>query len=89
MDQKEMFKQMLEFNKKSFDNTFNAMTLIQDQNERMVNTMLSQAAWLPEDGKKAIQEWINTYKSGREEFKKAVDEGFKKVEEFFAAKTNE
>lgn len=33
-----------------------------------------------------INDWIKTYKKGREEFKAAADENFKKVESFFASK---
>ncbi|MEW5724756.1 MAG: hypothetical protein AB1896_16710 [Thermodesulfobacteriota bacterium] len=84
MEQKEMFKQMIEFNKKAFDNTFNAMVMFQDQTERMVMTMLDQATWMPEEGKKALTEWTNAYKMGRENFQKAVEESFRKVEDFFS-----
>jgi hypothetical protein len=59
------------------------MVMIQDQTETLANTMLNQATWVPEEGKKAIKEWVDTFKKGREEYKKAVDEAIKKVEEFF------
>ncbi len=83
--QKRLLKQMLDFNKATFDNTFNAMVMLQEQAEKMANTLLEQAVWLPEEGKKAVNEWVNTYKKGREEFKKSVDDGFKKVEEYFGS----
>ena len=83
MDQKQLLKQMIDFNKAAFDNSFNAMVMLQEQTERMANTVLEQATWLPEEGKKAINEWVNAYKKGREDFKKVVDDNFKKVEEFF------
>lgn len=83
MDQKQLFKQMVEFNKAAFDNTFNAMTMLQEQSEQLSNSMLSQASWLPEDGRKAIKEWVQSYKKGREDFKKMADENFKKVLSFF------
>ena len=82
MDQKQIFKQMVDFNKGAFNNAFNAMVMIQDQNETLANTMLNQATWMPEEGKKAIREWVDTFKKGREEYKKTVDEAFKKVEAF-------
>jgi hypothetical protein len=85
MDQKQLFKQMIDFNKSSFDNGFNAMVLIQDQTERAANALLDQATWLPAEGKKAIQDWVKTYKKGREELKKSVDASFKKVEEYFSS----
>ena len=84
MDQKQMAKQMLQFNKTAFDNTFNAMTMVYDQNEKMVGTFLQQASWLPEDGRKAISDWMESYKKGGENFKNLVDENYQKVEDFFA-----
>ena len=85
MDQKEILKQMVAFNKTAFDNSFKTMVMLQEQNEAMVNTFLGQATWLPEEGKKVIDDWVKTYRKGRDDFKKVVDESFKKVEDFFVA----
>ena len=76
-------KQMIDFQKTTFDNSFNAMVLLQDQSEKLARTILEQATWLPEEGRKAIDEWIKTYKKGREDFKKRVEESYMKVENFF------
>ena len=83
MDQKQIFRQMVDFNKGAFNNAFNAMVMVQDQTETLASTMLSQASWMPEEGQKAIREWVDTFKKGREAYKQTVDEAFKKVEEFF------
>ena len=85
MDQRQMFKQMIEFNKTSFDNSFKGMIMLQEQTERMVNTFLEQATWLPEEGKKVIKEWVKAYNKGREEYKKVVDESFERVQDFFSS----
>jgi hypothetical protein len=82
MDQKQLFKQMIDFNKAAFDNTFNAMVMLQEQAERMSSTMLDQATWLPSEGRKAITDWVEAYKKGRENFKKMVDDSFQKVDEY-------
>ncbi len=84
MDQKQIAKQMMEFNKTAFDNTFNAMTVLQDQTEKLVFRFLEKAPWFPEEGKKAVNEWVNTYKKGREDFKNTADESYKKVTDYFA-----
>lgn len=84
MDPKQIAKQMIQFNKTAFDNTFNAMTVLQEQTEKMMGMYLDQAPLLPAEGKKAISEWLKAYKKGREDFKTAVDENYKKVEDFFA-----
>ncbi|NTU49224.1 MAG: hypothetical protein HGA84_09535 [Syntrophobacteraceae bacterium] len=45
---------------------------------------MEQATFLPAEGKKMLNEWVETYKKGRENFKKTVDESFAKVEDYFA-----
>ena len=83
MDQAKIAKQMIDFQKTMFDNTYNAMVLVQEQTERMATTLLDQATWMPAEGRNAIGGWINAFNKGREDFKKGVDENFKRVEDFF------
>lgn len=83
MEQKQIAKQMMEFNKKAFDNSFSAMSAMQDQTEKLVWSFLDKAAWFPEEGKKAINDWMMGCKKGREDFKAAADESYKKVAGFF------
>ena len=84
MEDGKIAKQMIDFHKATFDNTFNAMTILQEQTERMVSMFLEEAPWVPEEGKKVINEWVRAYKKGRLEFKATVDESYKKVDDFFA-----
>ena len=49
----------------------------------MVKRLLDQAPWIPEEGEKTVSEWVKAYKKGREDFKKTVDDNYKKVEDFF------
>ncbi len=77
-------KQMIDFYKSTFDNSFNAMVMLQEQTEKAMKTAMEQATWLPAEGKKVVDEWVKAYKQGREEFKKVVDENFKKVDDFFS-----
>ncbi len=70
--------------KSTFNNTFNALMLLQEQAQRMMDMYLEQASGMPEEGKKAILEWNKAYRKSSEEFKKAVDESFGRIEELFA-----
>ena len=85
MDPKMMAKQVIEFNKTAFDNTFNAMVLLQDQMEKVMSFYVEQNKLFPDEGKKAITEWIKAFKRARDDFKNSVDDNYKKVESFFAA----
>jgi polyhydroxyalkanoate synthesis regulator phasin len=84
MESLKLAKQMIEFNKASFNNAYTAMVAFQEQTERMARTFIDQASWLPEEGKNILDEWLKTLKTGREEYKKTVDESFHKVEDYFA-----
>jgi hypothetical protein len=83
MESGKFAKQMIDFYKSTFDNSFNAMIMIQEQTERTMKTALDQTTWLPAEGKKVVDEWVKAYKQGRDDFRKVVDENFKKVEDFF------
>lgn len=83
MDQKQMFKQIIDFQKNTFDNSFKAMSTLQEQGEKMINVFLEQSPWLPEEGRKSVTEWLQAYKKGREEFKAMVETNFDKVQSYF------
>lgn len=83
MDQKMLFKQMIDFQKATFDNSFKAMTTLQEQGEKMVCMFLDQASWLPDEGKKVVINWIETYRKGRVDFRNSVEENFDKVQKYF------
>jgi polyhydroxyalkanoate synthesis regulator phasin len=83
MDQNAIVKQLIEFQKTTVDNSFNALKMVQEQTEKIARSFLDQANWLPEEGKKVVDQWMNAYKKGQDDYKKVVDENFKKVEDYF------
>jgi len=84
MDQKQIVRQMLEFHKSTFRNSFNAMVMLQDQTEKVMQNLFTQAAWIPDDLKKSVNDWISSYKKGRDQFKIAVDDNFSRIDDFFS-----
>jgi hypothetical protein len=83
MDQKQMLKQMIEFNQAAFNNTFNAMIMLQEQFERVASTVMEQATWLPAEGRSAIENWVQSYKTGRDNYIQYMEESYQQVEKFF------
>lgn len=83
MQPKQILKQMIDFNKAAFDNAFNNMAMLQEQMEKTINIMIGQSTGMTEEGKKAVKEWAAIYKKGFEDYKRTVDENFKRVESFF------
>ena len=86
MDPKLIAKQMIVFNKTAFDNNFRAMQALQEQTERLVNKFWDKSPMFPEEGKKVISDWMTAYKKGCKDFKRVMDDNFKKVEDFFEEK---
>ena len=84
MDMKKMGKQMVDFYKTSFDNSFNTMMMLQEQMDRLDAMYGGQMVNLPEEAKKDMAEWTKSYKKNCTEFKKVVDDGFQKLESFSA-----
>ena len=83
MDQKQIATQMINFNKSTFDSAFNSMVVLQDQTEKMVVSYLDKATWFPEEGRKAVNEWVETYKKARANFKSSYDENYQKMADYF------
>ncbi len=76
-------KQMVEFHKMTFDNSFDSLLILQNQAPQIIRDFMAQASWLPVDGKNAIVEWINSFENGGKAFKHEVDESFERVQAFF------
>lgn len=78
-------KQMIEFQKTTFNNTFSTISMLQDQSEKMINTFLEQNPMMPQQNKDALNEWLKVCKKARDDYKKAIDESFKNLESYFTA----
>jgi hypothetical protein len=85
METSKITKQMIKFQKMSFDNWYSAMSLMQDQAVSTMDTMLGQARWLPADGRDAIQNWVGDIKDERNRFKGYVDNGFVSLEKILTS----
>ena len=86
MDSTQFVKQTLGFQKTIFENSYNAMMVVQDQTEKMMNSYLDQLPWVTEESKSSMKATVDLAKKAREDFKTAVDDGFTKFEEMLEKK---
>ena len=82
MEQVQMTKQFVDNCKAGFEQSYDAMMLMQQQMERMAKVFLDQSVWFPEESKKAYSEWIGYCKKAGQSYKSSVDGGFKMMEGF-------
>ena len=85
MYQDNIAKQIIDFQKTAFDKSYGAMVMLQDQAQVAFNTVLEQTPWVPEEGRKAIDEWIQMSETGRNTFKRLIDDGFETLTGLYAA----
>jgi len=76
-------RQMVEFQKSTFDTTFDAIAGLQDRQEEMLNDMLEKGKLVPDEGKQIIEAWVDTFKKGREDFRDAVETSYNLVDDYF------
>ena len=86
METQAIAKQMIDFQKTVFDNSFNAMVVVQDQTERMMDNFLGQLPWVTGDNRSQMKETVAYTKKARDEFKKAIDDGYTRFQELFDQK---
>ena len=88
MDQSQFAKQMIDFQKTTFDNVYNSMVMLQDHTEKLTSTVFEQATWLPEESSRLVTQWIEIFKKGRNDYKLAVDDIFTKIEDLITAEND-
>jgi hypothetical protein len=86
MNSTQLVKQMIDFQKTTLDNFFNTVVLVQEQGEKMTNTLFEQISWLPEENKRLLDQWMSMAKKGRDDLKSAMDDNFKNVSDLLASK---
>ena len=76
--------QVLDFQKSTFNNTYNTLLKLQEQSEKIADSFMKDNAAIPPESRKILDEWRLVFKKGQSELKKSIDESFNKAESFFA-----
>jgi hypothetical protein len=58
------------------------MIVVQEHTEKMVLDFWRKSEYFPEEGKKVVGGWLQSYKNNLDEFKASVDSRFKLVEDY-------
>jgi polyhydroxyalkanoate synthesis regulator phasin len=86
MEMQKMGKQMINFQKNLFENSYHAMNMVCEQTETMMDGFIKQMPMVPENSKKVMDDVLGFYKKSRDDFKKTIDEGFTRMEDIFIPK---
>jgi hypothetical protein len=82
MEASQITKQVLEFQKGAFSSWFGVLSIVQDQTDLTVDTMLKQTRWMPDEGRQAILGWVSACKEERGRYKAYVEQSFSGIENY-------
>jgi hypothetical protein len=77
-------RQVISFQKDSFDKAFTVADMVQDLMEVWFAAFLEEMKWLPDDGIRFTDEWIGMRKRDRKVFKNLVDQTYEAALSMFA-----
>ena len=80
MNQNSMMKQMVNFQKNSFNVIFNNMAVARTRSVRNTDRLLNYAFWIPEHLKDSTAKYENEFQKICDSYKKISDEYFEKIE---------
>jgi hypothetical protein len=83
MEAEKLAKQMIDFQKTAFNNTFDIVMAVQDQSEKITRSWCEKSGILPDQSKKMMHDWGNVIKKSFGEYKKAVNKSFDMIETCF------
>ena len=78
-------KQMIDLQKTTFDNMYDSMVMLYDHAEKLTLTLFEQANWIPEESSRVVTQWLEILKTGRNDYKSAMDNIFTRMDDVFAA----
>jgi hypothetical protein len=81
MDSK-MIRQILDFNRKAFDDSFKAIVAVQEHTEKMMRVFWEKSTFIPVESQQVVGDWVDAYKNGLDELKTNVDNRFKLIEDY-------
>ena len=82
-------KQMLEFQKNAFDTSFESFVTFQEQQGRFISDLVERTTGIPEEGKEFVQQWVETFRRGREDYKATVDKSYDLMIRYFERDVDE
>ena len=79
MNPEDYAKEMQKVVQTSVENSIRMLSMMQEQNEKMLGLVLDQAAEAQAEGRKMLDTWLEKGKEAQEAYKKMLEDNLKKV----------
>lgn len=84
METNPVAKQTLQFCHSALTGVLDAALAVQSQSQRAVEILMEQSPVVPHEGKRAINDWFETFRQHTTAMKGVIDEGFKPFRQYYA-----
>lgn len=75
-----MTKKILDFQKDVFFQWYDVMTSIQEQATTSLKTVMAQSNWMPDEGRRMLQNWVDACQKGCDDYKELVEDSLSGLE---------
>ncbi len=82
MTNTEIIKKTLKYNRITFENVYKTIVSVQEEGIKTTGQALEKAAFIPEEGKKVVHQWLAASKEAGEKFRKSVLKGHEQIEKY-------
>jgi|GEM_PF-5263730 hypothetical protein len=81
MNNNEIVKNILLQSRDVFENTYKAVTILQDNNQKLTEQVMEKANFLPAEVREVNERWFKAAREVREKFRDNVLNGHKQLED--------
>jgi hypothetical protein len=86
MDQNQVFKQMMDFQKAALQSSFNTLEIIQNRSEKVMKMFWDQTSWASDKLNSTLSDWTQTYQDGCQTLTRTVEDNITKMGNFVGKK---
>ncbi len=80
METNQMTKKILDFQKDVFFQWYDVLTSMQEQATTSLKSVMAQSNWMPDEGRRMLQGWVDACQKGCDDYKELVEDSLSGLE---------
>jgi hypothetical protein len=80
METSQMTKRILDFQKDVFSQWYDVLTCMQEQATTSLQSVMDQSNWMPDEGRRMLQNWVDACQKGCDDYKELVEDSLSGLE---------
>jgi hypothetical protein len=80
METNQMTKKILDFQKDVISQWYDVVTSMQEQAAESLKSVMAQSSWMPDEGRRMVQSWVEACQKGCDDYKELVEDSLSGLE---------